>query len=293
MAQNVAKLASGNPSDVPFGQVFKRGLIYAILIFGALIVFIPFAWTLSTALKAPDDVFAFPPQWIPDPVVWNNFVEAVSTRPFGRWFLNTLFVVGVSTFGTVLSSSIVAYAFARLRWPGRNVLFLILLATMMLPTQVTLIPTFIIFRELGWLNTFLPLIVPGFFARNAFYVFLLRQFYMTIPLDLDEAARIDGANHFQIYLYIIMPMSKPALAVAAIMFAQFKWKEFLAPLIYLNDSDMYTVSLGLRTFIGETWGTEWHLMMAANIIFMIPLILIFFFAQKYFIQGVVITGVKG
>ncbi|QPC81314.1 carbohydrate ABC transporter permease [Phototrophicus methaneseepsis] len=293
MAQNVAKLTSVKIEDVRVTERIKRGLIYAVLIFGALIVFIPFAWTLSTALKAQDDVFAFPPQWIPDPIVWSNFSEAVTTRPFGRWFLNTLFVVGVSTFGTVVSASIVAFAFARLRWPGRNVLFLILLATMMLPEQVTLIPTFILFRELGWLNTFLPLIVPGFFARNAFYVFLLRQFYMTIPFDLDEAARIDGASHFQIYLYIILPMSKPALAIAAIMFAQFKWKEFLAPLIYLNNSDMFTVSLGLRTFIGETWGTEWNLMMAANIIFMIPLILVFFFAQKYFIQGVVITGVKG
>ena len=271
----------------------KRGIIYILLSLGAIVVFLPFAWTLSTALKAPDEIATFPPQWIPDPPQWSNFQEAVTIRPFGRWFLNTLFVVGVSTFGTVASASMVAFSFARLRWPGRNALFLVVLATMMLPSQVTLIPTFILFRELGWLNTLLPLIVPPFFARNAFYVFLLRQFFMTIPLDLDDAARMDGANHFQIYLYIILPMSRPALAVAALMFAQFKWKEFLAPLIYINKSEMFTVSLGLRTFIGEQWGTEWHLLMAANIVFMIPLIAIFFVAQKYFIQGVVITGVKG
>src|SRR5690606_1761946 len=171
--------------------------------------------------------------------------------------------------------------------------FLILLGTMMLPDQVTIIPTFILFRELGWVNTFLPLIVPAFFARNAFYVFLLRQFFMTIPLEMDDAARLDGASHFQVYLHIILPMSKPALAVAALMFAQFKWNEFLGPLIFLNRSELYTVALGLRTFVGQEYGTDWHLMMAANIVFMIPLILIFFFAQKYFIQGVVISGVKG
>jgi ABC-type glycerol-3-phosphate transport system permease component len=192
-----------------------------------------------------------------------------------------------------MSCSVVAYSFARLRWRGRNLCFLILLATMMLPDQVTLIPTFVIFREFGWVNTFAPLVVPAFFARNAFYVFLLRQFFMTIPLELDDAARLDGASHFGIYWHIILPLSKPALAVTALMFAQFKWKEFLAPLIYLNNSEMYTVAIGLRTFITADYGTEWQLAMAANIVFMVPLILVFFFAQKYFIQGVVITGVKG
>ena len=292
MAERVARLPAQG-SDAGMEARVKRALIYVTLLAGAVIVFIPFAWTLSTALKAPDKLAEFPPRWIPDPVVWGNFPEAVTIKPFGRWFLNTLVVVGVATTGTVMSASLVAFSFARLRWPGRNALFLVLLATMMLPDQVTLIPTFVLFRQLDWVNTWLPLIVPPFFARNAFFVFLLRQFFMTIPLDLDDAARMDGAGFFQIYRHIILPMSKPALAVAAIMFSQFKWKEFLAPLIYINKQELYTVSLGLRTFIGENWGTEWHLMMAANIIFMIPLIFIFFFAQKYFIQGVVITGVKG
>jgi multiple sugar transport system permease protein len=271
----------------------KRALIYITLMLGAIVVLMPFLWTLSTSLKTAQDVFTFPPRWIPDPIAWSNYPEALSSQPFGRWFLNTLLVVSVSTFGTVASCSMVAFAFARLRWPGRDICFLILLATMMLPDQVTIIPTFILFRELGWVNTFLPLIVPAFFARNAFYVFLLRQFFMTIPLELDDAARLDGASNFQVYLYMILPMSKPALAVTALMFAQFKWNEFLGPLIFLNSSDRYTIALGLRTFVGQEYGTDWHLMMAANIVFMIPLILIFFFAQKYFIQGVVITGVKG
>lgn len=275
------------------GARLKRIGVYVALILGAVIVVVPFLWTLSTSLKTPDQVYTFPPQWIPNPIAWSNYPEALSSQPFGRWLVNTLIVVTVSTFGTVASCSMVAFAFARLRWPGRDLCFVILLATMMLPDQVTIIPTFILFRELGWINTFLPLTIPAFFARNAFYVFLLRQFFMTIPLDLDDAARLDGASNFQVYLYMILPMSRPALAVTALMFAQFKWNEFLGPLIFLNNSELYTIALGLRTFVGQEYGTEWHLMMAANIVFMIPLILIFFFAQKYFIQGVVISGVKG
>jgi ABC-type glycerol-3-phosphate transport system permease component len=264
-----------------------------VLIAGSVIVLMPFVWTVSTSLKEASDIFTYPPQWIPHPIVWQNYVEAMTAYPFGRWLGNTLFVALFSTLATLFSCSIVAYSFSRLRWPGRDMLFLVLLATMMLPTQVTLIPTFIIFRYLGWVNTFLPLIVPPLFARNAFYVFLLRQFFMTIPLELDDAARIDGAGYFDVYWRILLPMSKPALAIAGIMFFQFKWKEFFAPLIYLNSSDLYTVALGLRAFQSTTAGTDWNLMMAANTVFMIPLIVIFYFAQRYFIQGVVFTGIKG
>jgi ABC-type glycerol-3-phosphate transport system permease component len=271
----------------------SRATIYAVLIAGAVVVMLPFVWTLSTSLKAPSDIFVFPPRWIPDPIMWSNYPEALTSYPFGRWLQNTLFVVLFSTIATLISCSMVAYSFARLRWPGRDILFIVLLSTMMLPEQVSLIPTFIGFRYLGWVNTFLPLIIPPLFARNAFYVFLLRQFFMTIPLDLDDAARIDGAGYFAIYSRILLPMSKPALAIAGIMFFQFKWKEFFAPLIYLHDSEKYTIALGLRAFQSPTWGTDWHLMMAANIVFMLPLIVIFYFAQRYFIQGIVFTGVKG
>lgn len=275
------------------GERFKRAIVYLILIAGSIFVLLPFAWTFSTSLKAADQVFTFPPKWIPKPVVWSNYPEALTARPFGRWFLNSFIVMTIATVGNILSCSMVAYSFARLRWPGRDILFVVLLATMMLPVAVMIIPTFILFRELNWLNSFLPITVPAFFARNAFYVFLFRQFFMTIPLELDDAARMDGASSFGIYWRIIMPMSVPAVAVVAIMFAQGKWKEFFGPLIYLNDSDKFTAALGLRTFIGAEQGTDWNLMMAANIVFMIPLILVFFFLQKYFIQGIVVSGVKG
>lgn len=274
-------------------EAVKQATIHLILILGSLIVLMPFAWTLSTALKEPADIFVFPPQWIPDPIVWTNFPTALSAYPFDIWLRNTLFIVIASTFGTLFSCSLVAYSFSRMRWPGRDTLFLVLLATMMLPTHITLIPTFILFRYLGWINTFWPLIFPAFFARNAFYVFLLRQFFMTISLDLDDAAKIDGAGYFDIYWRILLPMSKPAMAIVAIMFSQFKWKEFLAPLIYLHESDKFTIAIGLRAFQGGEYGTEWNLMMAANIVFMVPLIVVFYFAQRYFIQGIVFTGVKG
>lgn len=271
----------------------QKLVVYAILLSGAVIVLFPFLWTFSTSLKTPDQVYQIPPRLIPDPVAPENYDRVLNERPFGRWMLNSFFVVAVSTVGTLLSCSMTAFAFSRLRWPLRDKLFLVLLATMMLPDQVTLIPTFIIFKQLGWVNTYLPITFPAWFARNAFYVFLLRQFFMTIPLDLDDAARMDGAGHFQVYWRIILPMSKPALGVAALMFAQFKWREFLAPLIYLNRSESYTAAIGLRTFMDETHGTDWELMMAANILFMIPVVIVFFFTQRYLIQGVVITGVKG
>lgn len=271
----------------------QKLIVYAILIAGALIVLFPFLWTFSTSLKTPDQVYQIPPKLIPQPAAPENYDRVLNERPFGRWMLNSFFVVAVSTAGTLLSCSMTAFAFSRLRWPLRDKLFLLLLATMMLPDQVTLIPTFIIFKHLGWVNTYFPITLPAWFARNAFYVFLLRQFFMTIPLDLDDAARMDGAGHFQVYWRIILPMSKPALGVAALMFAQFKWREFLAPLIYLNRSESYTAAIGLRTFMDETHGTDWELMMAANILFMIPVVIVFFFTQRYMIQGVVITGVKG
>lgn len=274
----------------------KRTAIYVALTAGCVVVLIPFAWTLSTALKEPSDIYVFPPEWIPDPILWSNFPEALTAYRFDLWFRNTVFIVVVATLGIVLSCSLVAYSFARLRWPGRDKFFLLLLATMMLPGQVTMIPTFILFRFLGWVNTPLPLIVPPFFARNAFYVFLMRQFFMTIPLELDDAAKIDGAGFFDIYWRILLPLCKPAVAITAIMFSQFKWKEYMAPLIYLHDSEKYTIALGLRAFQGMGgfggYGTDWNYMMAANLVFMLPLIVTFYFAQRYFIQGVVFTGVK-
>ena len=274
-------------------DAIQKLVIYLILVSGAVIVLFPFLWTFSTSLKTPDQVYQIPPRLIPDPADPLNYLRVLVDRPFARWMLNSVFVVFISTIGMLLSCSLAAFAFSRLRWPLRDKLFLVLLATMMLPTQVTLIPTFILFKELGWINTYFPITLPAWFARNAFYVFLLRQFFMTIPLDLDDAARMDGASHLQVYWRIILPMSKPALGVAALMFAQFKWREFLAPLIYLNRTESLTAAVGLRTFMDETHGTDWELMMAANILFMVPVVIVFFFTQRYMIQGVVITGVKG
>lgn len=254
-------------------------------------IFIPLGWSLSTSLKEPGDIFTYPPSWIPNPVRWQNYVEVFQTIPFARYFLNTAIITGFDIVGKVLSCSIVAFSFARLRWWGRDVVFLVMLSTLMLPHHVTLIPQFILYKYLGWVDTFLPLIVPNFFG-GPFLTFLLRQFFMTIPLDLDDAARIDGASTFRIFWNIILPLSKPALAAVAIFVFQGTWNDFLGPLIYLHSKDKFTVSLGLRMFQGEH-GTDWHLLMAASLMAMLPVIVVFFAAQRYFIQGVVFTGVKG
>ena len=265
-------------------------LIYAILIAGALVILAPLAWMISTSLKNRSAVFRFPPEWIPDPVLWHNYPEALTILPFGTFFINTVIVTLLSVLGELISSAVVGYSFARLRWKGRNLLFVVVLATMMLPRQVTLIPVFIIFRSLDWINTFAPLVVPSWFGVP-FYIFLLRQFYMTIPFDLDDAAAIDGCSRLGVFWRIVLPLSKPVLASVAIFSFQYHWNDFFQPLIYLFDNEKFTLALGLRFFQGN-YGTEWHYLMAASLVVMLPLILVFFFAQKIFIQGVVYTGFK-
>lgn len=265
--------------------------VHATLLAGAVLVLLPLAWMLSTSLKEPGDVFLFPPRWVPDPIQWDNYREALTVLPFGRYFLNTLLITGLDIIGKLLSCSLVAFGFARLRWWGRDAMFLVMLATLMLPHHVTLIPQFVAFRAFGWFNTLLPLIVPAFFG-GPFLTFLLRQFYMTIPLELDDAARIDGANSLQIYWRIILPLSKPVLAACAIFVFNSTWNDFLGPLIYLQSPENFTLSLGLRQFQGE-YATEWHLLMAASLVTLLPVVVIFFTAQRYFIQGVVFTGLKG
>ena len=265
-------------------------LIYAILIAGALVILAPLAWMISTSLKNRSAVFRFPPEWIPDPVLWHNYPEALTILPFGTFFINTVIVTLLAVLGELISSAVVGYSFARLRWKGRNLLFVVVLATMMLPRQVTLIPVFIIFRSLDWINTFAPLVVPSWFGVP-FYIFLLRQFYMTIPFDLDDAAAIDGCSRLGVFWRIVLPLSKPVLASVAIFSFQYHWNDFFQPLIYLFDNEKFTLALGLRFFQGN-YGTEWHYLMAASLVVMLPLILVFFFAQKIFIQGVVYTGFK-
>jgi len=271
--------------------LIKKTIIYTLLILGGIIIMLPFVWMISTSLKQPNQIFTFPIEWIPDPIVWGNFVEALTVRPFARYAMNTFFISTFTVFGQVLSSSIVAYSFARLKWPGRNKLFLVIIATMMLPKSMTLVPKFVIFSHLGWVNTFLPLIVPQFFGFP-FFIFLMRQFFMTFPKSMDEAAKIDGCGILGIYWRIILPLSKPVLGIVAIQAFTNSWNDFINPLIYLNSNKLWTLTLGLRAF-QQQFTVDWNLLMAASLVVMLPVVILFFFAQKYFIQGIVFTGVKG
>jgi ABC-type glycerol-3-phosphate transport system permease component len=269
----------------------SAGTVHAALLAGLVLVFFPIAWAVSTSFKNPGDIFLIPPIWIPNPIRWQNYVEAMTTANFGRYFLNTAFITLVDIVAKVGSCSLVAFAFARLRWWGRDFLFLVMLSTLMLPQQVTLIPQFIIYRQLGWIDTFLPLIVPNLFG-GPFFTFLLRQFFLSIPTDLDDAARIDGCSSWGVYWRIIMPLSRPALMMVAILVFNITWNDFFGPLIYLHNRNNYTISLGLQAFQTQA-GPEWHLTMAASLVAMLPVLVLFFFGQRYFIQGVVFSGVKG
>lgn len=274
-----------------FQQRLGRFLIYFLLITGAVMVLVPFAWTISTSLKTEKQTLDFPPTWIPNPVAWENYPTALTARPFATYYKNSIFIAVANTLGMTLSSAVVAYGFARTRFPGRDKLFVLVLITMMLPFHVLIIPRFILFKELGWLDTFLPLIVPNFFG-GAFSIFLLRQYFMTIPLDLGEAARLDGAGHFQIFWHIILPLARPALGVVAVFEFLSSWRDFFGPLIYINSSKNFTVPLGLYAFQSEYF-TEWHLFMAASAVAMAVPLFVFFIAQKYFIEGVALVGGGG
>jgi multiple sugar transport system permease protein len=272
-------------------ELFGKLISYTLLTLGSILILIPVFWMISSALKPNSQIFLFPPQWIPNPIQWDNFVTAMTSLPFGTYFQNTMIIEVGSIVGTVLSCSVVAYGFARLNAPGRNFWFVVLLSTMMLPGVVTMIPVYLIFRQLGWVNTFLPLIVPNFFG-SAFFIFLLRQFFMTIPRDFEEAARIDGANTWQVLTRIMLPLSKPALATVTIFTFMGVWNDFMGPLIYLNKPETYTLALGLNFFKGQ-YVSQWNLLMAASLVMMLPLVLLFFVAQKAFIEGITLTGVKG
>ncbi|HVK03123.1 MAG TPA: carbohydrate ABC transporter permease [Armatimonadaceae bacterium] len=277
--------------DAQGAERVKRAGIFLLLVFGSLLFSIPFLWTVSTALKTNEQVFAVPPQWIPNPPVWDNFRRAWTDLPFPTFVWNTIFVTVVSTFGQVLSASLVAYGFARFKWRGRNALFYLMLSTMMLPSQVTMIPVFLFWRELGLIDTFAPLIVPAFFGGGAFTIFLLRQFFLTIPKELDEAAMIDGASPIRIWWSVLLPLARPALITVVLFSFIGHWDDFMGPLIYLNSMEKYTVSIGLRMF-QDMFGTQLELLMAASLIHIIPTVILFFVAQRYFIKGIAMTGLK-
>jgi len=273
-------------------RLLRLVALHAVLLAGSAVFLLPFLWSLSTSLKLEREVFVFPPELIPAQIQWRNYPDALTALPFGRYTFNTLLLAGGRIVGIMLSCSMVAFAFSRLRWKGRDALFFVLLATLMIPPEITLVPQYILFSKLGWVNTYLPLVVPAFFADNAFFVFLLRQFFLTIPRDLDDAARIDGAGYFEIYWRIIMPLSKPALVAVGIFAFPYNWNAFLQTLIYLQYRELFTVSLGLSLF-QEQYYTSWTLLMAASVAVMLPVLIVFFLLQRRFIQGITFTGLKG
>jgi ABC-type glycerol-3-phosphate transport system permease component len=269
----------------------RRALLYLIMIAGALVLLFPLYWLISTSLKPTDEINVFPPIWVPSRLVWQNYVNLFQTVPFWTYLENSLFVTLTSVVGTVFSSALVGFSFARLRFPGRNLLFIVALSTTMIPGFVTLIPQFVMFKSFGWLDSFAPLIVPQLFANPA-YLFLMRQFFLTLPVDMEEAAKIDGCSYFRIFWNVALPLVKPALiAIAAFTFL-YNWNDFLGPLIYLQSPDHFTLQLGLAQLQSQ-YQTHTELIMAGSTLSVLPCIVLFFICQRWFIQGVVITGVKG
>ncbi len=276
-----------------FRRRASRAAATIIATVGAIIILIPVAWMVSSSLKTRFTVLQLPPQWIPANPQWHNYRDALTFMPFNLFFRNTFIYAIVVAFAEMLSCSLVAFGFARLRAPGRNALFLLVLGTMMLPYQVTMIPQYVMFTKwLGWRDSWKPLMVPPFFG-SAYLIFLLRQFYLSIHQDLVDAARIDGCSHAGVWWRIFIPLSGPALAAVGILSFVYHWNDFLGPLIYLNSTEKLPVSVGLSRFTAAYGGTPWHWLMAASLTAVAPLILLFFVAQRYFIQGIVITGVKG
>jgi multiple sugar transport system permease protein len=272
-----------------------RVVTYVVLVMGAICMFTPFAFLISSSLKIETQVFQFPIQWIPNPVRWMNYVDALTQKPFFTYFKNTMIIVIFNQLAVLGTSSICGYGFARIKFPGRDFWFGIALATMMIPYYVTMVPQFILFTRLGWQDTYLPLIVPYFFGGGAFNVFLFRQFFRTIPEDFSDAARMDGCTEFGIFWRIFVPLSTPVFITVAIFTFMASWNDFIGPLLYINSPEKFTVALGLATYrsmlgVGRT---RWDLLMAASVAMTAPIVLLFFVLQRYFIKGVVMSGIKG
>lgn len=279
-----------------FTRLLITAAVYVVTIILAMLFGTPFIWALLTSLKTPEEVFIFPPQWLPAVPQWFNYVEIFQQAPLALFFLNSCVMTFMSMVGQLLSSSLVAYGFARFRFPGRDLLFVVLLSTLMLPSQVTIIPTFLLFKYLGWLDSLKPMIVPAYFGGGAFAIFLFRQFFLTIPRELDAAAKIDGANSLQIFFRVLAPLAKPAFITMAIFSFLGSWNDFFNPLIYVNTVEKFPLALGLTYFqrvaISAGPSTE-HLLMAAAMSMTFPCLLIFVILQRYWVQGIVMTGIKG
>jgi multiple sugar transport system permease protein len=273
-----------------------RTLLYALLLLGTVFSIGPFIWSLLGSLMTDIEVQSYPPKFFPKVMQWGNYVRVWQEAPFGHWLLNSATVVALALLGEVTSASLVAYSFARFRYKGRNLIFLLTLSTLMLPVEVTIIPTYLLFREIKWLDTLKPLIVPSYFGGGAFNIFLMRQFLMTLPRELDEAAIVDGANSWTIFWRLLMPLCKPALATLAVMGFIGHWNSFMGPLIFINSVEKFTVAVGIRFFqLSSIPGvlTKDHLLLAASVMVTAPCIVLFFVAQRYFVQGVVMSGIKG
>lgn len=262
-----------------------------VIWFGAFLMLIPFAWMISCSLTTPQGVFETPMRWIPRPIYWTNYVKAFEAMPTLLYTRNTILITALCIVGYLVSGSMVAYAFARLRWPGRDFLFYVLIATMMLPPQVTIVPLFVIFRNLHWINTYYPLVVPSYLTGWPFFIFLMRQYFLTIPLDLTDAAKVDGAGHLRIYWSVILPLARPALATVAIFAFLLHWNDFFGPLIFLAEDRKFTLALGLMSYASRHQ-SEWSVLMAVSVVMLMPTLLVFFFCQRYFIEGITLTGSK-
>ncbi|WP_223298975.1 carbohydrate ABC transporter permease [Paenibacillus darwinianus] len=282
------------PSRVRSKKLMERlelAAVYIILGLTALAFIIPFLWLVSGSLKSSSELFANPPVWLPSKPQWTNFTTAFSEFPFLLYLRNTLTIAGFGIIGAVLSNTLIAYGFSRVEWKGRDGAFVLVLATMMLPFQVTMIPLFIMFQKLGWIGTFLPLIVPVFFG-NPFFIFLLRQFFQGIPKELSQSAKVDGASEFRIYWQMILPLSLPVITTVMIFSFIGSWGDFIGPLVFLSDNKLYTLSLGIQQIMSVN-DPRWPLLMAVGVSMTLPVLMIFFVLQKYFIQGIAFSGIKG
>lgn len=267
-------------------------MVYLLLVIFSLVTLFPLIWMISTSLKSGDVIFEIPPHFLPDGMHWENYWRAVLEINFLNLFKNTMVITFLQLVSNVFVSAFVAYGFARFDFPGRNIWFLLVLSTIMLPGEVTMIPVFIGFSEIGWGNSIMPLVIPGFFGGAPVFIFLLRQFFLSVPKDLEESAVIDGANSFKIFYRIFIPLSVPALMTIGIFSFQGSWNDLLGPLIYLNDVDKFTLTLGLSMFKG-VMKVEWGPLMAGSIMALLPVLIVFFLAQKYFVEGIKLSGIKG
>jgi multiple sugar transport system permease protein len=270
-------------------SIARSFLIHAVLLTGVVFMIAPFMWMVSSSFKDLSQIFIFPPQWIPRPFVWQNYVDAWHAIPLGRFFVNSFFVASSVTVGQLITASLAAYVFARLEFPGRDVIFFLFLGTMMLPSQITLIPRFIILKEMGWIDTYKALVVP--FMASPFGTFLLRQSFLNIPRDLEDAARMDGCSRLRILFQVVLPLSRPALAALSVFTFMDYWNAFLWPLIVVQTREKLTLQVGLAMLRTEL-GTEWPTLMAASVLSALPVIVLYFLAQKQFVEGITLTGLK-